>query len=166
MEGPAPCPRLNREQPIMADMTQSLRCELVAESLRICGVLRLKVTGWSMLPTIWPGDILVISPAQHHKIVPGEIAVYRHNGRVIAHRVIATKSKVITQGDGVRHADVPVARHDLLGKVDFILRNGKKLEPPRQLRATQRAVAGLVRHSSVGARVIVGMRQLYDRCQS
>ena len=62
--------------------------------------------------------------------------------------------------------DAPVCSDDLLGKVDFILRNGRKIELSRNLGRTQCAVAGLAQRSAVGARVIVGIQQLYGALQS
>jgi hypothetical protein len=37
-----------------------LGCELVADVLRAGGEARVRVMGTSMLPALWPGDILVI----------------------------------------------------------------------------------------------------------
>ena len=47
--------------PMIADLQQctALQCELVADVARAFGEVRLRVTGASMLPAIWPGDILV-----------------------------------------------------------------------------------------------------------
>ena len=45
------------------DTAQSVRCELAAEMLRSSGMLRLRVTGWSMLPTLIQGDLLVFERA-------------------------------------------------------------------------------------------------------
>jgi hypothetical protein len=153
----------------MTDLTHSLKCELATESLRLSGILRLKVSGWSMLPTIWPGDTLVISRLDDRELFSGEIALYRREGRLIVHRVLSKSTgsihQVLTRGDAMLQRDHPVSDKDLLGKVDFILRNGRKIEPSRNLRLTQCAVAGLAQRSEVGARVIVGIQQLYGTLQ-
>lgn len=155
--------------PPMTELTHSLKCELASESLRESGILRLKVSGWSMLPTIWPGDTLEISRIDARDLLPGDIALYRHHGRFIAHRVLSQSISgihhVLTRGDAVLQHDAPVPHENLLGKVDFILRNGKKIEPSRNLRVTQRAVAGIAQRSTVGARIIVGIQQLYGALQ-
>ena len=39
---------------------EAVKCELAAEVLRSSGELRLRVTGSSMLPAVWPGDELTI----------------------------------------------------------------------------------------------------------
>jgi signal peptidase I len=154
----------------MSDLIHSLKCELASESLRVSGILRLKVSGWSMLPTIWPGDMLIISRLDGRELFPGEIALYQREGRFIIHRVLSTISgglnHVLTRGDAMLQHDAPVPSDDLLGKVDFILRNGRKIEPSRKLRLAQCAVAGLAQRSEVGARVIVGFQQLYGALQT
>ena len=57
------------------------RCSLVAEALREWGVLKIRATGVSMLPTLWPGDLLTIHSRQLEEIEPGEIVLYRRRGR-------------------------------------------------------------------------------------
>jgi len=39
---------------------ETLGCELAAEVLRSSGRLRLRATGTSMLPAVWPGDVLSV----------------------------------------------------------------------------------------------------------
>jgi signal peptidase I len=154
----------------MTDLTHSLKCELAGESLRLSGILRLKVSGWSMLPTIWPGDSLVISRLDGRELLQGEIALFQREGRFIVHRIVSKSTssikQVLTRGDAMLQHDAPVPSNDLLGKVDFILRNGRKIEPSRNLGLTQRAVSGLVQRSELGARVIVGIQQLYGALQT
>ena len=43
-----------------AAATKTLKCELAAEVLRSFGTLRFAATGWSMLPSVWPGETLVV----------------------------------------------------------------------------------------------------------
>ena len=154
----------------MTDLTHSLKCELASESLRLSGSLRLKVRGWSMLPTIWPGDTLVISRLDGRELVQGDIALFQRESRFIVHRVLSKSTsnikQVLTRGDAMLQHDAPVATDDLLGQVDFILRNGRKVEPSRNLGLTQCAVAGLAQRSEVGARVIVGIQQLCGAFQT
>ena len=154
----------------MTDLTHSVKCELASESLRLSGTLRLKVSGWSMLPTIWPGDTLVISRLDGRELLQGEIALFQREGRFIVHRVLSKSTssikQVLTRGDSMLQHDAPVASDDLLGKVDFILRNGRKIEPSRNVGLTQGAVAGLAQRSAVGARVVVGIQQLYGALQT
>lgn len=138
-----------------------VKCQLAAETLRQSGKLRLQVMGWSMLPTIWPGDILIIERAQHSAVSQGDIVLFGREQRFFVHRIVkkATQdpSGLLTQGDAMESPDPPVEEHDLLGKVSLIVRNGRCIQPNRKLNIFDRAVANLVRLSENGARVIVSV---------
>jgi signal peptidase I len=144
------------------DETQTLKRELAGDILSASGNLRLKVTGWSMLPVLWPGDTLVIEPVSREEISAGDIVLFSRGHRFVAHRVVskhnATKGpEVQTQGDAMPLPDSPVSGDELMGKVSFVLRNGKCIEPSKSLRLPERAVAGLFRRSEIAARVVVGV---------
>src|ERR1700685_1088727 len=110
----------------------ALKCELAGEVLSSSGSLRLRVTGWSMLPAIFPGDTLVIVPARSESVGKGDIVLCRRDGRLFAHRVSgksgsASDFQIVTQGDGMRNPDPPVSSSQLLGKVSFVVREGRCL---------------------------------------
>lgn len=44
----------------IAEDENAVKCELAAQVLRSFGTLRFVATGWSMLPSLWPGEILVV----------------------------------------------------------------------------------------------------------
>src|ERR1700722_3528086 len=115
--------------------THALRCELAGGGLRTAGGLRLRATGWSMLPAIWTSDVLVMHPACASAVSKGEIAVFSTGRQFVAHRVLAKtgdrdSSTIQTQGDALPRPDSPLPCRYLLGKVSFILRNGHCIEPP------------------------------------
>lgn len=148
---------------------QALKCQLATEVLRSSGALRLRVTGWSMLPAIWPGDTLVIERLSS-AISEGDIVLFSRGQRFVAHRVLAKPSasgdsKLQTQGDAVSRPDAPVAVGDLLGKVSVIERNGKCIEPSQRLRLSERTIAAMFRHSEIAARVVVGVHGLRQSSQ-
>jgi len=151
--------------PVLDD-AHALKCELAAEVLHSSGTLRLQVTGWSMLPSIWPGDTLVIKSAGRGEVFDGDIVLCGRDRRIFAHRVIENSRSaefgVVTRGDAMPAADAPVSNGELLGKVSFILRKGTRIEPRRSLRLPQRAVAALVRRSEMAARVVVGAHGLRE----
>jgi signal peptidase I len=147
-----------------AILQHSVRTDLAAESLRVSGTLRIKVTGWSMLPTIWPGDIIVVNTADHNQIAAGDIALFRRKNDFFVHRVLGVNRapmEILSRGDCMPQADPPFASGELLGKVQFIIRGEKRLEPSRNLSATHRAIAGLLRFESA-ARIAVTARELYQ----
>src|SRR5271166_3481563 len=140
----------------------AVQCELAVEFLRRSQNLRLRATGRSMVPTIWPGDTLVIEPLRGNGVMPGEIVLFSRNGRFVAHRVIAEssasgKQQIRTQGDAVSVPDAPVACTDLIGKVLCVVRDGKAIEVSRNRSTTERAVSTLVGRSNIAARVVVGV---------
>jgi len=118
-----------------------------------------------MLPTVWPGDTLIINRVVPGEVVAGDIALFGRDRRLFAHRVVRSNGaeEFVTRGDSMRSADAPVAKEDLLGKVSFIVRDGKCMEPRKTPRFGERVVAALVRRSGIAARVVVGVHGLRRR---
>jgi signal peptidase I len=143
-----------------ADTENALKCELASEVLRSSGKLRLRVTGWSMLPTVWPGDTLLVERASSDEVSEGDIVLYGRDRRLVVHRVVrkvSPGSGILTRGDAMPRPDPLVSGNDVLGRISSILRNGKCIEPGRTLRFSSRAVAALVQRSVFAARVVVGI---------
>jgi len=143
----------------------ALECELAGEALSSSGRLRLRVKGWSMLPAISPGYTLVIEPARSESVGKGDIVLVRRDGRLFAHRVsgksgTASDFQIVTQGDGMANPDPPVSSSQLLGKVSFVVRDRRCLEPTRIPGLSMRAVSALVRRSSWAARAVVGVHKM------
>ncbi|MFL6306394.1 MAG: S24/S26 family peptidase [Candidatus Sulfotelmatobacter sp.] len=148
----------------------SITCDLASESLLRCGTLRLKVTGWSMLPTIWPGDTLLVSRTRPDELVKGEIALFRRGNRMVAHRIIGNNNgahwrELLTQGDALADADAPISAGDLLGRVEFILRDGSPGIRSQRLTVEERVLTTLTRKSAVMARGIVRLHRCYKSLQ-
>jgi signal peptidase I len=148
----------------------SVKCELASTVLRSSGKLRLQVTGWSMLPSILPGDTLVVESTKKSTVSEGDIVLFGRDRRLFAHRLVAKSdgplnSEILTRGDAMPQPDPPVGEHELLGRVSHVVRNGRYIEPSRKPGISQRAVAALVRRSQIAARVVVrmhGLRQTAD----
>jgi signal peptidase I len=143
--------------------SHALKCELASEVLRSSGRLRLQVTGSSMLPTVCPGDTLVIERADHDAIAERDIVLFSRDGRFVVHRVVrkdSGDSTIQTRGDAMSQPDPSVRERDLLGKVSLIIRNGKCIEPKRDLSLSQRTVAALVRRSDIAARAVVKVHSM------
>jgi signal peptidase I len=141
----------------------ALQCELAGEILQSRGRLRLGVTGWSMLPTVWPGDVLVIEATNRDAVRAGDIVLFGRERRFFVHRVVDKsegEQKVQTRGDAMPRMDPPVSDRELLGRVVRIERNGKSVEPSREFNGASRSVAALVRHSPTAARVVVKMHEM------
>ena len=81
-------------------------------------MLRLRVNGFSMLPSIWPGDVVCVSGVDRDAYGPGDVVLYSRNGLLFVHRVVEMSGgAVVTRGDSMLDADPPVAVSDVLGRV-------------------------------------------------
>lgn len=141
------------------------KCELAGEVLRTSGKLRLQVNGWSMLPSVWPGDTLLVESIPSGRVAEGDIALYFRDRRLFAHRVVSAvpNQEIITRGDAMLRPDPPVSHRELLGRVVALVRDGKVIEPRPSLRVLDRFVAALVRRSTIAARVLV---RAHNFCQA
>jgi hypothetical protein len=140
----------------------AIKCELAAEVLRSSGKLRLKVGGWSMLPSVFPGDTLLVERSESSAVVEGDIVLFSRGRRLFAHRVVerSSSAELVTRGDAMPSRDPLVGSEEMLGKVVLILRNGKRIKPRKRLHLAERALAAAVRNSEIAARVVVGVHNL------
>jgi Peptidase S24-like len=98
----------------------------------------IEATGGSMLPLIRPGDRLLVGFGARD-VEPGDVILFRHDGLVVAHRVVGIRERdgvrrLIAKGDNEPFATEDVAPADLLGIV----------------RALDRGAAGLSRRALGG----------------
>lgn len=103
--------------------------ELVLEALRQTGSVSIRAMGTSMLPGIWPGDLLRIERADATRIAKGEVVLFERGERLFVHRVrdIRNGSGAVvftTRGDSLPHVDPPFDQSALLGRVTKITRAG------------------------------------------
>ncbi len=141
-------------------------CELIAEALRAGGEAHVRVMGTSMLPALWPGDILII---RSRATAPstGEIVLFLRYGRLFAHRVVRTmESELITRGDALPDRDPPVHLSELLGVVVGVIRDGSALVPVTPPSLWQALVAFAVRRSEALYRMVLRLHQARGRPRS
>lgn len=149
----------------MTEAEHSTSCAIAAEVLRSCGRLRLRVNGWSMLPSVWPGDTLLVERVNSSAITEGDIVLFGRHQRLFAHRVVrrtAGNFGILTQGDAMRVADGPVDEDEFLGRVVALERDGRFMQPRKGLSLLERAIAGLACRSTSVARIVVGVYGLYQ----
>jgi signal peptidase I len=144
----------------------ALGCELAGEVVRRFGRVRVGVTGTSMIPAVWPGDVLVVERRAAAEIGRGEIVLAQRGDSLVAHRVVglqfvaaglkhgATQTFSL-RGDALLSADAPLRREELLGAVVAIERRGDAILPARRLSFGGSLLAALARRSSLAARVFV-----------
>jgi signal peptidase I len=122
------------EMATVLDEHEELRFHLFMETLRSAGEARLAVAGASMLPSIWPGDVLEIHRVEAAALSLGDIVVFARENRLTVHRLVEVHRKpdevvFITRGDRLPAADLPVSTHQLLGRVQTIRRGDRNIIP-------------------------------------
>jgi hypothetical protein len=128
--------------PVMTESREICKLDLAAEVLNSGGTIRLQALGTSMLPSIWPGDVLSIEPKSGEEIVPGDIVLVARDGRFFIHRLIEKSSAAwITRGDSLPQADAPVASVQVLGKVSMIHRRTGDVAPKSGVSRLDRTLA-------------------------
>jgi signal peptidase I len=155
--------RILRDEGSATEPAMVLKCALAAEVLRSFGCLRFVATGWSMLPMVWPGDVLLVDRVSPDQLQPGDVALVGRGGRLCAHRVASTPKHSesrywITQGDAMAVPDDPVTESDLLGRVSHLIRGGRRLVVSAKLNVGERLIAGIVRRSTSATRALVYLR--------
>jgi len=159
-------PRLQLE-----DLRAAAHRELLAEVARKFGEIRFKATGDSMLPSVWPGDLLTVRRQSFSEFQSGEIVLYEREagentltrpygpaspgGRsFVAHRVVRRNGRqLITRADSLRQNDAPVHEDQVLGRVVSISREGRDI----RLEFTRRRqiAAWVLRRSDFAGRVLL-----------
>jgi ribosomal protein L35AE/L33A len=131
--------------PFLTEAREVQKLELAGEVLRTSGAIRLLALGTSMLPAIWPGDILCIERKSAGKIVHGDIVLVARDGRFFVHRAIEKRDgQWITLGDSLPQKDPPVAEAQILGKVSRIHRKAGVVVPKLRRSFFGRAFASLL----------------------
>ena len=99
------------------------RSALVADVLHRGGGLpqgvRLRVHGESMLPALWPGDVVEIASCSLEEVRPGEIVLALRDGRLFLHRFVAhcTPHSFQLRGDSMPGSDPLYPSEALLGRL-------------------------------------------------
>ncbi|MGC2332395.1 MAG: S24/S26 family peptidase [Candidatus Acidiferrales bacterium] len=111
----------------------AIEMELAEEVLRSYGKLRIMARGSSMIPTIFPGDVLFVERNPLARLQPGHIALASRGGRFFAHRIVRLTAlggapRVITRGDALAADDPAFFCDEILGRVTFVVRGERHIE--------------------------------------
>jgi hypothetical protein len=126
------------------------KVELAAELLCRWGTLTMRAGGTSMLPGLWPGDLLTIQNATQSatpdELVAGDIVLIQRNNRFFVHRLVGWRAGqncllCITRGDAMPHDDPPATASQLLGRVAHIRRGHRSFVPSRRVPLFHSALA-------------------------
>jgi hypothetical protein len=137
----------------MPEPMDDLRQNMAAELLRSHGSLRLQVLGQSMLPTIWPGDVVTIGRAVADAMEIADIGVFQRDRRFFVHRlkkilVIDGLTQFVTRGDSATDDDPLFPADTLLGKVVQISHKHRSSVPPSHFSLCARAGGWLLARCS------------------
>jgi signal peptidase I len=125
--------------------------DLILQVLASGGTVRLRVRGSSMLPSLWPGDVLIIEGQSCNKAVAGDIVLVLSDRRPLIHRIKEKhqhrnrRLQWVTQGDAVPECDPAVEESELVGRVSMIERNHRFIVP-RRLSIWTRLLAWMLCH--------------------
>ena len=105
----------------------------VTGALRDAGAVYLRALGSSMLPWLLSGDLLFIQRVEVPRVRPGEIVLFARQERLFVHRVIRKRRRdgqllLMSKGDALPRADGPVSSAELLGRVVWIERGGRRID--------------------------------------
>lgn len=141
---------------------RALCCELVVDVARSTGEVCLKVTGVSMLPAIWPGDVVTIRRCDLAGLLPGQIVMYGREGKLTAHRVmLVSHDHLVARGDSLSCCDPPVRAFEIVGQVTSISRAGRSISPEQSF--WQRAASSILRRSDFCTRLALALNRRLRR---
>lgn len=100
--------------------------ELIVDLLSRGHAVEFQVHGDSMYPVIRENDTLHVEPVR--ECARGDVVLVLAERGLTAHRVIAKRgTTLILRGDNAPAADDPIEKSQVLGKVTYVLRGGKKI---------------------------------------
>jgi signal peptidase I len=140
---------------------------LMADVLRSHGKCCLQVSGSSMLPGLWPGEMVQIERRTISQLIPGDIVFYEREGRFFLHRLAEVRTTLseivlITRGDSLQKDDPPVPANCFLGILAGVLRGGDWVAVRRRRSAGSRFVAACLSRSSFLVRLLLLVRSRCD----
>jgi hypothetical protein len=114
------------------------KADLAAELLRYGGSVLLKARGTSMLPSVWPDDLLTIQGVAYGEVAAGDVVLVLRDHRFFVHRLVGFRRGQdcllwVTRGDAMPHDDPPAAASEVLGRVANIRRGNCSFVPRRRV---------------------------------
>ena len=110
---------------------------IVEEALTADGVFHLRASGFSMLPVIKPGSLLLVTPLAGDPRRGDILLTHPAEGLWLCQRVLRLLpgGQIVTKGDGNPAADAPVTRDCIVGRIDALYRpDGSYLDLAAPLR--------------------------------
>ncbi len=88
-----------------------------------------------MLPTLWPGDLLIIQARSFDQVQVGDVVLFARDSRFFIHRVaakqdISDQRRLLTRGDALPGMDRPVRPEEVLGTIVSVRRGDRDVSVP------------------------------------
>lgn len=116
---------------ISTEYSPSGELSLIKAVLSSGNSVELPATGYSMFPSLKPGDLVLVKPMSNKEIPPkGSVVVHEENGNLIMHRLIGLRyngfgrQSLICRGDSRVEEDEPWDSEQLLGMAVSCKRGG------------------------------------------
>jgi hypothetical protein len=159
---------LESKQEARLDLARQARLNLAAEVLHRFGEVRFVAHGSSMIPSIYPGDLLTVRSESIAEARIGEIVLFLLGGRFFVHRVMRKwpeRSRIVfaTRGDALTQEDPSVDSTQLLGRVTSILRRGKPVKFASQASPWTKFLQWVVQNSPTFAKTLLAAHLLRSR---
>ncbi|MGA9940328.1 MAG: S24/S26 family peptidase [Candidatus Acidiferrales bacterium] len=142
---------------------------LAKETLRSFGEFRFVAWGSSMLPSVFPGDTLIVRHETAETAPVGVIVLLARQGRLYAHRLVdktqeSGQLRLIVRGDALSSDDPPFAEDEVLGRVTAVIRRGRRIDlDGKSPAATERLLQWMVRRSESSAKWLLRWHSLRAR---
>ena len=125
--------------------------------------------GYSMFPTIRPGDIITITPfTKDHDLKPGMVVAKKRSSGLVVHRVthvvlIDGERVITTRGDSSLRHDDPFGEEEIAGVITEVKRGSRKFVPASSAKVWYRLNHMLVWSAFVlrKIRTILGLERRY-----
>jgi hypothetical protein len=141
------------------EVQDAAKRELAAEVIRQFGEVSLRVTGTSMLPAVWPGDVITVRRQSAAELPLGQIVLCYRNQAFSAHRLIGKGDDgLITHGDSLAYDDPPFRDVEVLGAVISIFRGGRSVALSSAW--WHRAASSIVQRSELCTRILLRLKRL------
>lgn len=142
-------------------MPKTVATTLIADLVRKTGHARIRATGSSMVPSIWPGDELLIQQISGC-FTRGQIVAWQNNQRIFIHRIVETPADprtILTRGDRLNLSDPPFSQEQLIGVVTHVIRNEVPVVVSTRLSTGARFLRFVSRASDWPAFLLIRMRR-------
>jgi hypothetical protein len=148
--------------------SERVKLELASEVLRRFGEVRFVARGSSMIPSIYPGDLLTVRSQAIAEAQHGHIVLALREGRFWAHRLIrkwreGNRFVLATRGDALPNEDPSLDESQVLGRVTSIVRFGRPINFARINSSSTKLLGWAVRNSNALATALLRRHSLQLR---